>query len=62
MKRKITADDVRRFFETAERQFRDSGFVLHGVRFVRPSDGGEPLVRLHYSEEEKGPKTEGEAG
>lgn len=57
MKRKITSEDVRRFFEAAERQFRESGFVLHGVRFVRPSEGGEPLVRLHYSEEEN-PETE----
>jgi hypothetical protein len=58
MKRKITSEDVRRFFESAERQFRESGFVLHGVRFVRSSDDKEPLVRMHYSEVE--PKTEDE--
>ena len=52
MKRKITAEDVRRFFITAERQFRESGFVLHGVRFVRASDDAEPKVHLHYSEAE----------
>ena len=56
MRRKISAEDVRHFFETAERQFRESGFVLHSVRFVRSSDDKEPLVRMHFSEVE--PKTE----
>lgn len=36
MKRKITADEVRNFLLGCDKQFREAGFFLNSVRFVRP--------------------------
>lgn len=39
MTRRITADEVRRFFQSANRQFEEAGFFIHCVRFTRtPTD------------------------
>lgn len=53
MKRKIYADEVRRFFEAAIRQFDEAGFYLHSVRIHRKSDDGKcSEITLNYSEDD----------
>ena len=54
MKRKIDIEEVRRFFETANRQFEEAGVFLHRVRIVRsedPDTGAETAkIELNYEE------------
>lgn len=50
MKRKITADEVRRFFEGCNRQFEEAGFFLNSVRFSRTEEGKLRSVTLNYTE------------
>lgn len=50
MKRKITADEVRHFIECCDKQFREAGFFLNSVRFLRNDKTDIPQVILNYEE------------
>lgn len=50
MKRNITADEVRNFLLCCDKQFREAGFFLNSVRFVRPDTTDIPNVILNYEE------------
>lgn len=50
MKRHITADEVRRFFEAANRQFEEAGFYLNSVRFHRNVPEKTDKITLNYTE------------
>lgn len=45
MKRTITADEVRRFFEVCVKQFDEAGFYLHSVRIHRSETPIHPKLR-----------------
>jgi len=50
MKRHITAEEVRRFFETVNRQFEEAGFYLNSVRFHRNNPENAAKITLNYTE------------
>lgn len=52
MKRKITAYEVRHFFEGCNKQFEEAGFYLHNVRFGRNENGKLHSVTLKYTEDD----------
>lgn len=63
MKRKISTEEVRQFFETCIAQFDEAGLLLHAVRFIRDEEGKLEQISLNYSEidinihkDEKNPK------
>lgn len=53
MKRKITPQEVRHFFETANKQFEEAGFCLNNVHFTRDDDGKLTEIRMSYTEEDR---------
>ena len=53
MKRTITADEVRRFFESCIKQFDEAGFYLHSVRIYRSESPNTPQITLNYSQDEE---------
>ena len=38
MIRKITADEVRHFMEVCDKQFREAGFFINSIKFIRTDD------------------------
>lgn len=58
MKRTITADEVRRFFEVCVKQFDEAGFYLHSVRIHRSETPNTPQITLNYSQDEELHRTE----
>lgn len=53
MKRTITADEVRSFFESCIKQFDEAGFYLHSVRIHRSESQNTPQITLNYSQDEE---------
>jgi len=50
MKRKITAEEVKNFFEACNKEFEEAGFVMHDIHFTRAEDGTLRSVTLNYTE------------
>lgn len=50
MMRKVTPDEIKRFFETANTQFEQSGLFLKSVQFVRDSDGVLASIKLFFAD------------
>lgn len=50
MTRKVQIEEIRRFFETANRQFEEAGISLHNVRFKRDEEGCLAQISLNYTE------------
>lgn len=50
MKRKVSIEEIRQFFETCITQFDESGLPLHAVRFIRDDEGKLERISLNYSE------------
>lgn len=50
MERRITADEVRAFFQAANRQFEAAGFLLKAARFERDTDT-RALTGIHLTYE-----------
>lgn len=48
MERIITADEVRVFLASLDKQLRKSGFILNTVRFKHTDDTYEPEIFLNY--------------
>lgn len=59
MKRHITADEVRRFFETVNRKFEEAGFYLNSVRFHRDEPQICTNITLNYTERTDDIQTDG---
>lgn len=53
MKRTITADEVRSFFESCIKQFDEAGFYLHSVRIHRSESPQYPQILLNYTQDEE---------
>ena len=53
MKRTITADEVRSFFESCIKQFDEAGFYLYSVRIHRSESPNTPQITLNYSQDEE---------
>lgn len=53
MKRKISADEVRQFFQTSNKQFEEAGFYLNAIRFKRNENGALEDINLNYTEVNK---------
>ena len=53
MKRTITADEVRSFFESCIKQFDEAGFYLHSVRIHRSESPKYPQILLNYTQDEE---------
>lgn len=60
MTRKITADEVREFLATCDKQFREAGFFIHAIRFNRTNYNTPPTILLNYEEKETDPNETGE--
>lgn len=50
MERIISADEVRAFLASLDKQLRKSGFILNTVRFKRTDDTDEPEILLIYEQ------------
>ena len=52
MIRKITADEVRHFMEVCDKQFREAGFFINSIKFIRTDDKTTPRILFNYEERE----------
>ena len=52
MIRKITADEVRHFLQTLDKQFVKAGFFIHSLRYNRTENGCLQNILLNYEERE----------
>lgn len=50
MERIISADEVRAFLASLDKQLRKSSFILNTVRFKRTDDTDEPEILLIYEQ------------
>lgn len=50
MKRKLSKEEIRQFFQTCAAQFDEAGFVIHAVRFIRDEDGKLSDIHLNFTE------------
>lgn len=55
MKRKITADEVREFLATCDKQFREAGLFIQAIKFNRTDYNTPPTILLNYEERETNP-------
>lgn len=50
MKRKLSKEEVRQFFQTCAAQFDEAGFVIHAVRFTRDENDNLSDIHLNFTE------------
>ena len=60
MQRKLNIEEIRRFFDTANNQFEESGLFMLRVRFNRDEDGHLQGIAIDYERRENTEQKENE--